>query len=199
MEIFLLNFNFILFNSFLALIAVLFGWLMIKARSKFVKFICGIIWFVFLPNTAYILLDTVHLYEQWVKVDILFRILLIAQYVIFSFVGVFAFIIATNFFEKLLSGINKSKSRKRNQSRKIEVSTALLVLNFTVGFGVVMGFALRTNSWYIFTQPLRVFEDAQILLFSPNLVVASLMFGLIANIIYFYFGKPVVSWGKSLK
>lgn len=199
MEVFLYNIEYMMLNFLLALIAVVFGYLMIRAKNTSLRLFYGFIWLIFLPNTAYILLDLVHLYEQWSRVDFLFKILLIIQYGIFSLAGVFTFIIATNFFEKLFWGINRSKSKKKEKTRKIEISSALLILNFLVGFGAIMGFVLRTNSWHILTQPLRVFEDTQTLLFSPNLFIASLIFGLIANIIYFYFGKPVVSWGKRLR
>ncbi len=186
METFLFNLEYMSFNLFLALIPVFFGYLMLKAKNKSLKLLYGFIWFIFLPNTAYILVDIVHLFEQLTKVDLVFKIVLLIQYGLFLLAGALTFIYATYFFERL---IGKNKSRP----------AILLILNLIVGFGVILGFVQRTNSWYIFTQPLRVIEDTLALLYSPNLVVASFAFGLLVNIIYFYFSKPVIGFGKSIK
>lgn len=198
MEIFLYNFEFMLLNLFLALIPVVFGYYMLKTKKPFLRFLFGFLWFVFLPNTAYILLDIVHLYEEWSKVGYVFKLILIAQYAIFFLSGVITFIIAVNFFEKLIAKKSKHASNPK-QKRKFETSTALMALNFLVGFGVIMGYVQRTNSWHVVTHPLKVFEDIQTILFSPNLILASLVFGLIANIIYFYFSKPLIKFEKTLK
>src|SRR3989344_5167705 len=126
MEIFLNNFNFIWLNSYLALVAVLFGWLMSKANSTIAKLCTGAIWLLFLPNTIYILTDVSHLFEDWPKVNNLFRGILIVQYGLFSLIGIFTFIISMHFFQKLLQG--KSAGRRK----KIQPSTylAIIFLNF---------------------------------------------------------------------
>ena len=190
MENFLNNFNFIWFNSYLALVAVLFGWLMSKANSTFAKLWTGAIWLLFLPNTIYILTDVSHLFEDWPKVDNLFRGILIVQYGLFSLVGIFTFIISVYFFQKLLQG--KSAGRRK----KIQPSTylAIIFLNFLVGFGVIMGGIERTNSWHLFTDPVRVIEDVVDVLTSQELLLLSIGTGLLANLIYFFLVDTLIGW-----
>lgn len=191
MEIFLLNFNFILFNSFLALVAVFFGWLMSKANSTFTKVWTGLIWLIFLPNTIYILTDITYLFEDWPKVSNLFRAILIVQYSLFTLFGIMTFVIATYFFQKLLQGKNK----KRIKSTTI---LAVFILNFIVGFGVVLGGTERTNSWQIFTDPISVASDVLDVLSSKEMLMLSVGIGFLANIIYFLGIEIVVTWGKKL-
>ncbi|MBI2049540.1 DUF1361 domain-containing protein [Candidatus Roizmanbacteria bacterium] len=184
MSVFLFNLEFMAFNLFLALIPVAFGYLMLKAKNVKLKALYGFIWFIFLPNTAYILLDLIHFYDQWPKVNYLFKPILISQYIVFILTGVITFIYAVYFFEKLLSG---------KKGRKFDIFAILFILNFIIGFGVILGFTQRTNSWYIFSQPVRVLEDTLTLFYFPNLIIGSLAFGILANILYFYFSKPIIS------
>ena len=188
MEVFLYNFNFIWFNTFLALIAVFFGWRMVKARSKFARYVHGFIWFIFLPNTIYILTDITHLFEDWPKVNDFFRTLLIVQYTIFAVVGIITFTMAVNYFRRLLDRDN----------RKMKPSTilAICLLNLMVGFGVVLGGIQRTNSWYVITDPSRVFEDALNLIYSQELLMLSIAVGLFNNAVYFLMAETVATWGK---
>lgn len=189
MDVFFYNFNFIWFNSFLALIAVLFGWLMIKGHSVFAKVLYSFIWFVFLPNTLYILTDITHLFEDWPKVNNLFRAILIIQYTLFSIVGIITFVAAIYFFQKLLEG--KSKN-----GIKPTTIIAICILNFIVGFGVVLGGIERTNSWHIFTNPSRVLEDSFDLIYSQELLMLSLGVGVFANLTYFIMAETVSTWGR---
>ncbi len=193
MEIFIYNFNFIWFNTFLALIAILFGWLMVKARSRFTKFLYGFIWFIFLPNTIYILTDITHLFEDWPKVDNLFRAILILQYGLFAIVGIITFVIAVYFFQKLAEGESTSR---RKQKMKPVTFLAIIALNFIIGFGVVLGGIERTNSWHIFTNPSRVLEDSLSLIYSQELLILSIGVGVFANAVYFLMAGTVATWSK---
>ncbi len=184
MKVFLFNIEYMSFNLFLALIPVLFGYLMLKAKNSKLKLFYGFIWLLFLPNTAYLLMDIIHLFEQWTKVDYFFKILIISQYILLLFLGVITFIYAVYFFEKMIS--------KAKKARSFDVSLVIFVLNLLIGFGVILGYTQRTNSWYIFTQPIRVIEDTLNLLNSPNLIAASLVFGILANLLYFYFSRPII-------
>lgn len=185
MDVFLNNFTFIWINSVLALVAILFGWLMSKADSIFAKLWTGFLWLIFLPNTIYILTDITHLFEDWPKVDDLFKFILILQYSLFAIFGIITFVISVYFFQKLMKG----KSKTLNFS-------AICILNFVVGFGVVLGGIRRTNSWYIFTNPSRVLEDALSIVYSWELLILSLGIGLLANLIYFTTAETVSTWGK---
>lgn len=189
MEIFLDNFTFIWINSALALIAILFGWLMSKANSTFTKLWTGFLWLIFLPNTIYILTDISHLFEDWTKVDNLFKFILIIQHSIFSIFGIITFVLATYFFQRLLEG-------KRRKGMKTTTIIAICILNFIVGFGVVLGGIRRTNSWYIFTDPSRVLEDVFNLIYSQELLILSFGIGILANFIYFTMLESIATWGK---
>ena len=188
MDVFLYNFNFIWFNTFLALIAVFFGWLMIKAQSKFARYIHGFIWFIFLPNTIYILTDITHLFEDWSKVNDFFRTLLVIQYALFAILGIITFTIAINYFRKVLD--------RGSKQMKISTIFAICLLNLMVGFGVVLGGIQRTNSWYVITDPSRVFEDALNLIYSQELLMLSIGVGLFNNAVYFLMAETVATWGK---
>ena len=167
------------YNSFLALIAVLFGWLMLKKSSKLLRILYGFVWLIFLPNTIYILTDISHLLEDWNKVVLLFKIILIIQYSVFSFFGIVTFIYALYFFQKLFDS-----------------SFKILVINFAVGFAMVLGGIERTNSWYVFTNPMRVVNDIFDLISSFEMLMLSLGVGILANIIYFLMLESVLTWGK---
>ena len=65
MSILLENMPMIGVNSFLALIPILFGWLMLKTRQTLLQVAFALMWFSFLPNTLYILTDLRYLPEQW--------------------------------------------------------------------------------------------------------------------------------------
>lgn len=193
MDIFLDNLSFIWFNSFLALIPVLFGWLMLKPYPKIIRILCGLVWFIFLPNTIYILTDISHLLEDWDKVSNLFRFILVIQYSLFSIFGVVSFILSLYFFQRLLEG---KSTHGRVEKMKPSTFLAICILNFMVGFAVIMGGIERTNSWHIVTNPSRVLEDALDILYSEEMLMLAGGIGILANIIYFLMLKSVVTWGK---
>lgn len=187
MEIFLYNLKFIWFNSFLAIIAVVSGWMMLKPYLKLIRIFCGFIWFIFLPNTIYILTDVSHLFEDWSKVDILFKLILLIQYSLFSIFGVITFVLSVYFFQKLLEG----------KMKKIKFSTliSICVLNFLVGFAVILGGIERTNSWYVFTDPPRVIADVIDVFSSLEMLMLAAGVGILANVIYFLMLESVITWG----
>lgn len=191
-DIFLDNFYFIWINSCLALVAVLFGRLMSKANSAFAKTWTGFLWLIFLPNTIYILTDLSHLIEEWSDVSNLSRILLVIQYMLFSVFGIITFVLAVYCFQQLLEGKPGNKKKKMKPSTII----AVCILNFIVGFGVVLGGIQRTNSWYIFTDPARVIRDVITLITSQELLILFVGFGILSNLIYFFMLETVVTWGK---
>jgi len=189
MEIFLNNFNFIWVNSLLAIIAVLFGWLMLKPYSKFIRIFCGFLWFIFLPNTIYILTDISHLFEDWPKINTLFKIILLIQYSIFSTFGIITFVVAVYFFQRVLE--------KRNP--KSSTFLPICILNFLVGFAVILGGIERTNSWYIFTDPLRVIADVIDVFSSFEMLILTAGVGILANVLYFLMLESIITWGKKIK
>ena len=191
MEIFLDNLYFIWLNSFLALVAVLFGWLMSKANSAFAKIWTGFIWIIFLPNTFYILTDISHLFEDWSKVDVLFKFILTVQYSLFSIFGIISFVVSVYFFQRLLEG--KSTGWKV-EKMKPSTFAAICLLNLLVGFAVILGGIERANSWHVFTNPIRVANDILDMISSKEMLMLSVGVGLLANIIYFLSVETIATW-----
>src|SRR3990167_10856974 len=105
---------------------------MSKANSTFAKLWTGFLWLIFLPNTIYILTCLSHLFEDWPKGGNLFKLILIFQYALFAIFGIITFVISTYFFQRLLEG-------KRKKGIKTTTIIAICILNFIVGFGVVLG------------------------------------------------------------
>jgi len=166
---------------------------MSKANSIFAKTWSGFLWLIFLPNTIYILTDITHLLEDWPRVNSLFKLILILQYTLFSIFGIITFVAAVYFFQKLLE---RKSAGRRKKGIKVSTITAICILNFVVGFGVILGGIRRTNSWYIFTNPSRVLEDALNLIYSQELLILAFGVGILANIIYFLTLESVATWGK---
>ncbi|MDO8583199.1 MAG: DUF1361 domain-containing protein [bacterium] len=191
MDIFLHNFGFIGFNSFLALISIALGYLMIRTRHIFLKILYEFLWLIFLPNTIYILTDVSHLFEDWPKVNSLFKAILTVQYGVFAIFGIITFVIAVYFFQKLLEKGNKKKIR-------ITTFIAIFILNLAVGFAVVLGGIKRSNSWYIFTDPIRVINDSLEIIYSQELLILSIGIGLLANAIYFLLAEPTTKYFKRI-
>ncbi len=193
MDVFFDNFNFILFNSFLALISVLFGWLMLKPYPRLTRIFCGFIWLIFLPNTIYILTDIAHLFEDWSKANSLFKLILAVQYSLFSILGVISFVVSIYFFQKLMEG---KPTGWKVEKMKPSTFVAICILNFMVGFAVIMGGVERTNSWQILTNPIRVLQDVLDVLSSSEMLMLAGGIGILANIIYFLMLESVIKWEK---
>lgn len=187
MSLFLLNFNWLFYNLFLALVSVACGKLMLKVKYKPLNFIFLFMWFIFLPNTIYLLTDLAHLFEDWTKVDLMFRILLVFQYAFFTILGIVTFVVSVYFFQKLIQ-------KKSNEKINPRTFTAILILNFIVGFGVILGGIQRTNSWHIFINPIRVTNDILDVISSKEMLMLSVGVGILSNIIYFLCVKTVATW-----
>src|SRR5476649_2834670 len=99
MYILIYNIGWMVYNCFLALIAVGLGYLALQVNSKFLKIVIGIMWFLFLPNTIYIFTDLEHLIEQWYYIAPSLRSLLVLEYIIFEAIGVATFLLGFFPFE----------------------------------------------------------------------------------------------------
>lgn len=178
MEILIFNIEWMLWNIFLAILGVFFGWLMVRFSSLKLKAIFGLLWLLFVPNAIYIVTDIIHIPSQLAQIDTLFVIPLLLQYAILEISGILTFVIAVYFFEITLQ---YKKLRLENSL----VFPTILFTNFVIGFGVVVGRVQRTNSWEVFTNPGRVIEDAYNITLNPHLFIFTIVMGIIANIVYF--------------
>jgi uncharacterized membrane protein len=186
MNVILFNLEWMSWNLFLAVLGVIFGWFLMRAKTSTSRALFGILWFLFVPNTIYILTDVYHLTYQWSRVFGFYKFLLSIQYIVFLSLGAVTFVYGMYFFEKSLWNYLKGKKDIIKQKYIVPL---IIAINFLISFGVVMGRAQRTNSWYVFTNIKRVFLDAMITLTSMEFMLSVVTFGIFANIMYFYFKR----------
>jgi uncharacterized membrane protein len=182
MHLFSYNLSWMLFNLYLALLPLLFGLLFFKFHNKILRLIFGLLWLLYLPNSIYVVTDIIHLVRQWDMVQHTDRILLIFQYSLLEYIGLGAFLFAVGSFE----GVLKDSAWKKN------TVSLLILLNFFIAFGMVLGRVERLNSWEVFTAPDKVVDSGIHVLTSPELLFLIVLFGLFANFFYFLFRKPVM-------
>mgnify|MGYP001558466897 CR=1 FL=1 len=185
MDVLVFNLQWVGFNVFLALIPIVFGALMFKTKSTVIKLAAGFIWFIFLPNTIYLLTDITHLFEDAQKLAPIYLLWDTFLYLSLIPIGITTFILAIDPFEKMLFR-NKSKKKIKDNLPRI------YILNFFVGFGVVLGWVHRANSWEVFTDTQKVITSSLNTLGSWELMVLVLVFSAVAQLVYLKFKKPVL-------
>jgi uncharacterized membrane protein len=183
MPIILYNDGWMLYNCYLALLAVAFGLVFFVVKGKFLQFLFGFLWLIFLPNTIYIFTDLEHLISEWNQVQAHLHVLLLTQYLLFEIVGILTFLYAFLPFEKILKRVRSF--------RKIKIPV-IFVFNFLIAFGMVLGRVERINSWQIVTAPTKVAISAVHVFFSYDLLGLTLLFGLLCNFVYFLFRDPLI-------
>src|SRR5205085_9518266 len=97
------NMSMIGLNSFLALIPIVCGWLMLKTRQTVLQVAYALLWFAFLPNTLYILTDLRYLPEQWTAMHHFGKMALALQYLIYELLGLSSFLLAFYLLEKTIA------------------------------------------------------------------------------------------------
>lgn len=134
-----------------------------------------VLWFVYLPNTIYIVTDLLHLLQQWHQLTGWEEIILFVQYIILEICGFATFFLAVRPFEKILREFHLQKWE----------TASIIVLNFLVGFAMVLGRVDRVNSWEILINPYHFFSSSMHVAMSLPLVGLAILFGLFANVVYF--------------
>lgn len=166
-------------NILLAVLAVVFGWLSLKTESPFLKLIFGILWLLFIPNTIYILTDLIHVSKQLSLLsESSIQAILISQYALLALLGLWTFILGLYPFEKFVKGIKLFR-------QKASYYALIIITNFVVAFGVVIGRIQRTYSWEVFTNPIKVAGDISNVLRSSELIMLVIFFGMMGNLLYF--------------
>ena len=167
-------------NSFLSLIPIFCGWLMLKTRPRFLQVTFALIWFSFLPNTLYILTDLRYLPEQWNAMSNVGKPGLAVQYIMYELIGLSSFLLA-------LYPLEKTLLLSRWRENKVLLPFLLITVNFFIGFGVVLGRVQRLNSWDIFIAAPNVLLAAFHIVSSLELLCLGVLFGVVANSLYFLF------------
>lgn len=196
MSIIAYNILWMTWNIMLAAVAVAAGWFLTRRLQPAHFFLLAFVWLIFVPNTIYMVTDLYHLAQQWGTVGNIEKIILMLQYTALTAVAVITFVVSVYFFEYSLT---------RFYARALSATVLALFIvfiNFVIAFGVVVGRVQRTNSWEVFTNPVRVYNDIVQTLSSPILLVLVLVLGTFANVMYFSFRdiykKPFYSLKKHL-
>jgi uncharacterized membrane protein len=176
------NMDMIGLNSFLSLIPICCGWLMLKTRPKFLQGAFALLWFSFLPNTLYILTDLRYLPEQWNALSTVGKLGLAVQYSMYELIGLSSFFLA-------LYPLEKTLLLSRWRENKMLLPFVLITVNFFIGFGIVLGRVLRLNSWDIFLDAPKVMYASFHIVSSWQLLLFVVFFGGVANALYFVFRK----------
>jgi uncharacterized membrane protein len=190
MPILVYNASWMTFNILLAILAVLLGYLFLQTKYKSLKLISGCLWLLFLPNTIYLFTDLMHIIHQWGLVPTSLRGVLILQFAFLEVVGFVTFILAFRPFEKIMEMFNLHARRKM---------IVIILFNFLIGFGMVLGRVERINSWEVLTQIEKVFAAIITVFTSLELLGLTLLFGLLCNFSYFLFRDPIFRSTKQLR
>lgn len=184
MDIIISNLAWMSFNVILALIPIVFGIIMYQNKNIIVKAVAGLIWFFFLPNTIYLTTDIINFLKDVKRISGVFLAIDLALYLFLIVIGVITFIMAIDPFERMLF---KDKSKKI-----IEQNLPIIyVLNFFVGFGVVLGRIHRLNSWDVFVDTQRVIFYSLETLRSLKLMILVFAFAILSQFVYVKFRKSV--------
>ncbi len=140
------SFFFLNWNLFLAAIPwIASSYLSIKQKSKLKTISILLLWILFFPNAPYILTDLFHL-RFFTSAPIWFDLVLVLS---FAWTGLIFGFLSLNDLYKL--GSNWMTNRW------LKITTVLLL--FLSAYGIYIGRYLRWNSWDIFTQPIRLFQE----------------------------------------
>lgn len=172
MDIVYYNLKWIPFNISLALLGVLFSYLLFRSKSIF-KVFYFFLWLFFVPNTIYLVTDLKHLPEQIIRAGPLQQIILILQYTTVFILGLATFIAALYFFEKTVANF-----------RAVIRMPIVVVINYLVAFGVTLGRIERVSSWYILTNPKQVVHSILNLVQSQEVLWSVLVFGTLISVLY---------------
>ncbi len=169
-------------NTLLAVIAVCAGWLTFKVNGWKFKMLFGFLWLLFIPNTIYMLSDSIHLPMQFFSVNgIVFKIILFLQYVLLIIASVVTFVGGVYPVEMVL----QKELKQIRQYKRSSLSIVLVLVNFIIAFGVTIGRIQRTNSWEVFTNIGKVIKDSMNVFTSRELLFLVLFFGILNNLLYF--------------
>lgn len=186
MDLLFFNLSWMFINVLLALLPVFLGLLMLQVKNPIVKFIVAFSWFVFLPNSIYLLTDMVDFFIFLYKVEGIYLIANLLLYIGLIPIGIVTYIISIYAFEKL---IYKNKFLKN-------INVVVFVLNIFVGFGLVLGRIQRVNSWEVISDPQNVILKSFAVFKTPEILGWFLLFTIACEIIYLVFRKKVLNLFK---
>ena len=163
------NYNYLLWNLFLAWVPMFFAYLMYHRLDNFTEKLKGwkfwsltFLWLLFLPNAPYLITDLIHINERhapstWGDPLLFFS---------FALTGVMTGIVSLWIMRQNFRMLFGEKA-----------SWVLTYLSIALsGFGIFLGRIQRWNSWDILTDPRRLFTDIVLQLDNPMALYFTLGF-----------------------
>ncbi len=111
------------------------------------------VFLLFLPNAAYITTDVIHLVYTIKNGELpmwQIGLVVIPEYIVYILIGLEAHVVSLMNVDHHLRQIGRSRW----------IVPAELLLNLLCAIGIYFGRVQRLNSWYVVTQPERLFYDA---------------------------------------
>lgn len=140
--------SFLLWNLMLAWIPTAAAlWFIPTGRSRrpIVSILLLLVWFLFLPNTFYILSDFIHLRATG-DINVLYDVVMLFSYASIGFgLGLISLGVMHSWFRRTFS--------------KVVSATFIYSTIFLCSFAIYLGRYLRWNSWDIVTNPLGLLVD----------------------------------------
>ncbi|QWX84370.1 DUF1361 domain-containing protein [Cellulophaga sp. HaHaR_3_176] len=180
-------FTFLAWNLFLAIIPLAISTYIICSEkiksSKILITLLFILWLLFIPNSAYIFTDLIHVENDYgIKW--------------FDFILIFVFAI-----NGLVYGILSMLDMFYVFTQRFSIKTThffLFSISFLSGFGIFLGRFLRFNSWDILTRPNTLFYSIFHTLFMQRAWIWSIAFGTFIWLTFLIL-KPLLSFRKIKK
>lgn len=178
MGIITFNILWMIYNSLLALLPVLFAVIAFKQKRSFpLRLLFFFLWLLFLPNTTYLLTDITHFFNQSYLVPFQYLFLLIFEYTLLFSVGIFTFFASLYLFEQYIH---------RHSHNKVWTPViAVFAVNFLISIGIMMGRIQRTNSWDIFANPVRVLSDLSYVVQTQSILLFIFPFWILLTALYY--------------
>lgn len=178
------NVEWMTLNIILAFLGVILGIIFFYARNKFIKTILFIIWILYLPNTIYLITDTQHFSDQWLKLAPSLNLVLVVQYIVLILIGIITFLICLYILEKFFYQTKLKKD-------KTLITILIFFFNYLIAFGVALGRINRINSIEAITHPIKVLSNSLSLITSPEAMRAIIIFGTASSLLYLYLRKKI--------
>lgn len=138
----------LIWNMFLALVALDFSLIPYFIKNKVVKVVAAILWLFFYPNTFYMLTDIVHMNFTssvlWDKSSLILYMLYVSSILFGVLCGI-----------ESVKNIVVTFKVKNYYIRMFFIA----VLSFVSSFAIHIGRYARLNSWDIFTRPTVVIKE----------------------------------------
>lgn len=168
-------------NIALAFLGVIFGFLLLRSKLPIFRVIFFVLWFLFVPNTIYLLTDIQYFPEQVVKLEFFYQVILAGQYLLLFVLGIITFLLGLYPLEKMMK---KLKVKDQNVHK-----VSIVVMSFLISFAVALGKIQRISSWEVFTDPKGTIAGVLATYNSLEVMAFVLLFGVLSSALYFSFKK----------